>query len=67
VNSSPKNPNAILEAADGSDDVDNHPAPASKDSEEDELEVCKPVETAEAQCSQSINCSRKTLAHPIPH
>jgi len=60
VNSSPKNPNAILEAANGSDDVemlDNDTAPALGDFEEDddgedEPEVTKPVETAEEQCSE---------------
>ena len=62
VDSSPKNPNALLEAVDGSDDVEtlgDHPAPALKDIEEDdddedELEVTKPVETAEAQRGESI-------------
>ena len=60
MNSSPKNPNAILEAANGSDDVemlDNDTAPALGDFEEDddgedEPEVTKPVETAEEQCSE---------------
>ena len=58
MNSTPKNPNAILEAADGRDDVemvDNDPAPAFEDFEEDEdeLEVTKPIETAEEQRSES--------------
>jgi hypothetical protein len=65
VNSSPKNPDAILEAADGSDDVemlDNDAAPALRDFEEDdddedEPEVTKPVETAEEQRSE-LNKSR---------
>src|SRR5277367_6189458 len=58
VNSSPKNPNAVLEAADGSDDVemlDNEAAPAlgdyeEDDDDEDDQEVT--VETAEEQRSE---------------
>ena len=61
MNSSPKNPNAILEAADRSDDVemlDNNMALALEDFEEgddgeDEPELTKPVETAEEQLCES--------------
>jgi hypothetical protein len=66
VNNPPKNPNVLLEADDGSDDVempDDDPAPALEDVEpdeddnddddEDQPEVTKPVETAEAQRSES--------------
>jgi len=60
VNSSPKNPSAILEAANGSDDIDMpdyDPALALKDFEDDdddkdELVVSKPIEMAEEQCSE---------------
>ena len=63
VNNPPKNPNSLLEAANGSDDIempDDDP-PALEDTEpygeddddddddDDEPEVTKPVETAEAQ------------------
>jgi hypothetical protein len=67
VNSPPKNPNSLLEAADGSDDeivVDDDPAPPleecgpengvdDEDDEDDEDETTKPVETAEAERSES--------------
>lgn len=68
VNNPPKNPNVLLEADDGSDDVEmpeDDPAPALEDVEPDEdddeddeddesePEVTKPVETAEAQRSES--------------
>jgi hypothetical protein len=59
LNNTPKNPRAVLEAANGSDDVemlDNDPAPPH-DSDEDDMygpEVAKPIETAEEQRSESI-------------
>jgi len=61
MNSSPKYPNAILEAADGSDNVemlDNNMAPALEDFEEgdddeDEPELTKPIEAAEEQLRES--------------
>ena len=67
VNSSPKNQNALLEAVDGSDDVEmleNCSASALEDFEEDgdekdEPEVTKPVETAEVQLSES-RCGKKS-------
>ncbi len=63
MNNPPKNPNSLLEAADGSDDIempdDDPPAledtepygedDDEDDDEDDEPEVTKPVETAEAQ------------------
>ena len=67
-NGSPKSLSPILEAADGND----HPALALEDFEgeendniEDEPEEYKPVETAEAQCSESIKQSKRIQAHPI--
>ncbi len=71
VNNPPKNPKRLLEAADGSDDIempDDDPPPALEDTEpygadddddDDEPEVAKPVETAEAQRGESkkpVNC-----------
>jgi hypothetical protein len=67
VNNPPKNPNALLEADDGSDNVeilipDDDPALALEDvgpddddddDDNDEPEVTKPMETAEAQHSES--------------
>ena len=63
----PKNPNTLLEAADGSDDeveeLDNDPAPPLENVEPDEddddedddeeVEITEPVETAEAQIGES--------------
>jgi hypothetical protein len=61
VNKPPKNPKSLLEAADGSDDVemDDDPPPALEDTkpygedndndDDDEPEVTKPIKTAEAQ------------------
>jgi hypothetical protein len=65
VNSSPKNPNTLLEAADESDDVvmlDNDPASESKSESEleehgcevDKEETIDAVETAEQERSESI-------------
>ena len=63
VNCSPKNPNALLEAADGSDDIDIefldvHRAPALQQSgeedDEEEGEEAEHVETAEEQRRESI-------------
>ena len=58
----------ILEAADGND----HPALALEDfkeeednNNEDEPEEYKPVETTEAQHSESIKQSKRIQAHPI--
>jgi len=57
-NSSPKSPNALLKATDGSDDfkmLDKDPALTLEDFEEDDedgQEVLTPVETAEAECSE---------------
>jgi len=60
VNIPPKNPKALLKAADGSDDdeveVDDDPAPALEDvepDEDDEDKEDKPVETAEGQHGES--------------
>ena len=70
VNIPPKNPNALLEAADGSDDgVETEGnwncTPALEDdnnNEDDEeaSEITKPVETAEAQRGQSKNMPYKS-------
>ena len=67
-NGSPKSLSPILEAADGND----HPALALEDFREEdndddnnEPEEYKPVETAEAQCSESIKQSKRIQAHPI--
>ena len=67
-NGSPQSLSPILEAADGND----HPALALEDFEEeeddnddDEPEEYKPVETAEAQRSESIKQSKRIQAHPI--
>ena len=65
VNDSPKNPNALLEAVDGSDDdVDMDPVPALKDvkpygdndddDEDEEPEIIMPEETEEAELGESI-------------
>src|SRR6266545_3139438 len=66
INDSPKNPNALLEAVDGSDnDVDMDPAPALEDiepdcdddddeDEDEEPEIIMPEETAEAELGESI-------------
>lgn len=56
VNDSPKNPNALLEAVDGSDDnVDMDPAPALEDDDDDneEPEIIMP-EMEEAELGESI-------------
>jgi hypothetical protein len=58
-NNTPKNPEALLEAANGSDDIgplDNDPVPGSKGSDDDDDEpqlVTKHVETAEEQHRES--------------
>ena len=67
INDSPKNPNALLEAVDGDDDVDMDPAPALEDVEpygddddddgdddDEEPEIIMPEETAEAELGESI-------------
>jgi hypothetical protein len=70
ANSSPKNPNSLLEAADGSDDVemlDKDPAleDFEEESDEDGPEVLNPVETAEAERSESMKTYKdQMLAHP---
>ena len=67
-NGSPKSLSPILEAADGND----HPASALEDfgeeeddDNDDESEEYKPVETAEAQHSESIKERKRIQAHPI--
>ena len=67
-NGSPKSLSPVLEAADGND----HPASALEDfgeeeddDDDDEPEEYKPVETAEAQRSESIKQSKRIQAHPI--
>ena len=67
-NGSPKSLSPILEAADRND----HPASALEDfgeeeddNDNDEPEEYKPVETAEAQRSESIKQSKRIQAHPI--
>jgi len=72
ANSSPKNPNTLLEAVDGSDDIEmlDNPTPGLEDVEEDdddegedEPEVSKPIETAEAQRGKSVKIGNQTLTH----
>ena len=71
TNNPPKNPNCLLEAADGSDDnvemLDDDPAPPLEATEpydddmeddDDEPEITKPVETAAAQRGESIKKPR---------
>jgi hypothetical protein len=59
ANHSPKNPNTLLEASDGTDDVevlDNDPAPSLEeveDDDDDEPAVTTPIETAEEQLGES--------------
>ena len=78
VNDPPKNPNVLLEAADGSDkdEDDMDPAPKLEDTEpygedddnddNNEPEIIKPVEMAEAQRGESIYHGRKfCLTFPI--
>ena len=67
-NGSTKSLSPILEAADGN----GHPASALEDfgeeeddDDDDKPEEYKPVETAEAQCSESIKQSKRIQAHPI--
>jgi hypothetical protein len=73
VNSSPKNPNAILEAANEHDNVEMDPALAFEDFEEDDKEdqpkVTEPIERAEEKCSESKNVVRKLNPGPLnfPH
>jgi hypothetical protein len=58
MNSSPQNPNVLLEAANGSDDVEmsDNPSPSQLQDfeEDDEPEESLPVETAEEQRSELI-------------
>ena len=66
ANSSPKNPNTLLEAVDGSDDIEmlDNPTPGLEDDDdkgEDEPEVSKPIETAEAQRGKSVKIGNQTL------
>jgi hypothetical protein len=72
VNSSPKNPNTLLEAMDESEDIEmlDDPTPAFEDFEEDddeEPEVSKPIETAEAQRGKLVKIGKRTLTHYFPH
>jgi hypothetical protein len=68
VNLSPKNPNALLEAADGSNNVEM-PNPTLQSSGEDDDEdgegITKAVETAEEQCRELMHCKKTKTDSPI--
>jgi hypothetical protein len=71
VNSSPKNPNTVLEAADGSDDVEMLDPALQSSGDDDDKEkegLTKPDETAEEQRSESTCCKKtKTDLPHFPH
>ncbi len=76
MNTTPKNPNSLLEAANGSDDddvevLDNNPAPPidSEDIDEcnaNETETTKHIETAEAELGESNNMLQTRYTYLFP-
>jgi hypothetical protein len=76
VNNPPRNPNALLEAADGSDDEVEQDDPAraleevepygDDDNDDEEPEITEPVETAEAQRGQSKICHINPVSLNFP-